>query len=120
MAGRPSKKDLAATTAVAKKPGPKPGQATIMAEYRQRMLASPKSRKVLDKIMDSALDDEHRHQAVAWKILADRLLPLSAFDPKKGNHGGVSISINVTPVDAGAAVDAGGVVIEGETIPEEE
>ena len=31
-----------------------------MEEYRSRMLASPKSKRVLDTIFAAALDDEHK------------------------------------------------------------
>lgn len=60
------------------------GDAAIMNEYKARLLASPKSKKVLDSILDAALNDEHKHQAAAWKLLVDRLMPISAFDKEAG------------------------------------
>ena len=42
------------------------GDAGIINEYKARMLASPKSRKVLDSIFNAAMDDEHKNQAAAW------------------------------------------------------
>ena len=36
------------------------GDAAIINEYKARMLASPKSQKVLDSIMNAALNDEHK------------------------------------------------------------
>ena len=58
---------------------------------------SPKSRKVLDAIFDAALDPENKNQAAAWKLIIDRVAPLSAFDPKSGAGGSVpQISINIT------------------------
>ena len=39
------------------------------------MLASPKSRRVLDSIFDAALNDDHKNQAAAWKLVMDRMLP---------------------------------------------
>ncbi len=53
------------------------GDAAIINEYKARMLASPKSQKVLDSIMNAALDDDHKHQAAAWKLMMDRMLPIS-------------------------------------------
>ena len=38
------------------------GDAAVMNEYKARMLASPKSRKVLDSILNAALDDDHKNQ----------------------------------------------------------
>ena len=69
------------------------GEASIMKEYRERMLNSPKSRKVLDSILNAALDDEHKHQAAAWKIVADRILPVSSFELDSKN---TKPSVNIT------------------------
>lgn len=98
--GRPPKKK-------AKNPVGRPkGEAGILKEYKERMLNSPKSRKVLDSILNAALDDEHKHQAIAWKIVADRILPISSFTEAKNN----GASVNITISTAGGE----GVVIEGE------
>lgn len=77
------------------------GDAAVINEYKARMLASPKSRKVLDSIFDAALNDEHKNQAAAWKLVMDRILPVAAFekDIVKGS-GKNSISINITGVGA--------------------
>ena len=70
------------------------GDAAIMNEYRARMLTSPKSKHILTKIMDAALDDDHKHQAVAWKLVTERVLPITLFDPKRAKAaGGVNITI---------------------------
>lgn len=75
------------------------GDATIINEYKARMLASPKSSKVLDAIFDAALDNEHKHQASAWKLVMDRVAPIAAFEKEviKGS-GKSSIQINITGV----------------------
>ena len=80
------------------------GDATIINEYKARMLASPKSSKVLDAIFDAALDNEHKHQASAWKLLLDRVAPIAAFEKEviKGN-GKSAIQINITGI-GGATV----------------
>ena len=98
--GRPRK-----TAVVSKKKGsrgqvgrPK-GDAAIINDYKARMLASPKSRKVLDSIFDAALNDEHKNQAAAWKLVMDRILPVAAFEKDVVKSGGKnSISINITGV----------------------
>lgn len=95
--GRPKKGEIVEK----KKPGKigRPiGEAGIIAEYRSRMLASPKSRAVLEKIYDAALDDEHKNQSAAWKLLMDRLLPLSHFEKDKENGSRPSVSITITGV----------------------
>lgn len=77
------------------------GDAAVINEYKARMLASPKSRKVLDSIFDAALNDEHKNQAAAWKLVMDRILPVAAFEKDVIKSGGKnSISINITGVGA--------------------
>jgi len=95
-----TKKRLGRPPKIKKKKGiigrPK-GDKAIMDEYRQRLIASPKSKKVLDVILNAALDDGHKGQQAAWKLLVERLMPISTFDPKAGNQQ-PSISINISGV----------------------
>lgn len=75
------------------------GDAAIINEYKARMLSSPKSRKVLDAIFDAALDNEHKNQAAAWKLVMDRILPVGAFEKEVMQGAGRNaIQINITGV----------------------
>ena len=74
------------------------GDADAIKEYKARLLASPKSRKVLDSILNAALDDDHKNQAAAWKLLVDRLMPLSYFDKDKVSGGRSAVNITITGV----------------------
>jgi hypothetical protein len=80
-----------------------------MNEYKARLLASPKSRKVLDTILNAALDDEHKGQTAAWKLLVDRLMPLSDFEAVKDSNSKPSINITISgvtkPVEIGEIID---------------
>jgi uncharacterized protein YllA (UPF0747 family) len=100
--GRPSKKDLESTTLMTKRE-----QAAAIKEYRQRLLLHPGSPKLIDKLFSTAFDDESRNQAVAMKILADRVLPAAGFtfDGKTNNQ----VSINIT----GLNDPSSGVTISG-------
>ena len=94
--GRPPKAKLAE---VAKKPvgRPRTDVQNIVNEYRDRMLASPKSVSVLEKVFQVALEDGHPHQLGAMKLVIDRIAPVSAFDVSKGATGAMpSITINVS------------------------
>lgn len=94
--GRPPKNELSANTKRNAVGRPK-GDAAIINEYKARMLSSPKSRKVLDAIFDAALDNEHKNQAAAWKLVVDRIIPVSAFEQEVVKQGGRSaIQINIT------------------------
>jgi hypothetical protein len=109
--GRPRKGEIVEK----KKPGtlgrPK-GEASVIAEYRARMLASPKSKLVLEKIYDAALDDEHKNQSAAWKLLMERLLPISHFEKDKDGGGRPAVSITITGV-------GGETTIIGESVEED-
>ena len=117
--GRPRKSEVAAV-----KPGNKgvvgrpKGDAAIINEYKARMLASPKSRRVLETIFDAALDHDHKNQAAAWKLVMGRILPVGAFekDVVKDN-GRNAIQINISGVGT-AEVTTPDDVIEGEVVDE--
>jgi len=81
------------------------GDAAIINEYKARMLASPKSQKVLDSIMNAALNDDHKNQAAAWKLLMDRMLPISYFEKDKLSGGRNSVSITITGINSEATID---------------
>ena len=95
--GRPPKKLLNEKKNRGQVGRPK-GDADVIREYKARLLASPKSRKVLDSILDAALDDDHKNQAAAWKLLVDRLMPLSYFDKDKVGGGRSAVNITITGV----------------------
>ena len=100
--GRPRKRAVAAKKRGGRGQVGRPkGDAAIINDYKARMLASPKSRKVLDTIFDAALDDNHKNQSAAWKLVMDRILPVAAFEKDVIKSGGKnSISINITGVGA--------------------
>lgn len=93
--GRPPKSDIAEIKEKRSVGRPK-GDAAIINEYKLRMLNSPKSAKVLEAIYDAALNDEHKNQAAAWKLIVDRIIPVSAFETAKAGGGSPQISINIT------------------------
>ena len=110
--GRPKKTEIAAKKRGGRgKRGRPPGDAAIINEYKARMLASPKSNKVLETIFDAALNDEHKNQAAAWKLLMDRMLPVSYFDKDKADGGRSAIKISISGVPS---VSVGNDVVDGE------
>jgi hypothetical protein len=81
------------------------------------MLASPKSKKVLEAIFDAALDNDHKNQASAWKLIMDRMLPVGAFEREVVKDGGRNaIQINITGVGTVDVNESD--VIEGEVVDE--
>jgi hypothetical protein len=97
--GRPKKTDI-----VSKKRGNRElrgrpaGDRAIMEDFKARMLNSPKSAKVLEAVFNAALDDNHKGQQAAWKLIIDRLAPVSSFEQVKQSGSAPSISINITGI----------------------
>ena len=92
------------------------GDAAIINEYKARMLASPKSVKVIEAIYNAALDDEHKNQAAAWKLIMDRMLPVSAFEKEVGGGNSrptVQINFGVIGNDDDGIQTIDGDVIDG-------
>jgi len=97
--GRPRKQDVEAKKPTNRgKVGRPKGDAAIINEYKARMLASPKSHKVLESILDAALNDDHKNQAAAWKLLMDRMLPVSYFEKDNASGGRPSVSITISGI----------------------
>jgi hypothetical protein len=93
--GRPPKALIEAR----KKPGKvgRPaGDAARIAEFKARLL-STSGDKVIQRVLDIALNDDHPGQMAAIKMCLDRMLPVSMFekDVKKGSN---AITINITGV----------------------
>ena len=111
--GRPRKEDVLAKQQGGRGQVGRPkGDAAIINEYKARMLASPKSAKVLEAIFNAALDDEHKGQSAAWKLVMDRIAPVAAFEKDIIKNGGSnSISINISGVPS---VKVGNDVVDGE------
>ena len=114
--GRPKKNSVASKTKGKRNAVGRPkGDAAVINEYKARMLASPKSRKVLDAILNAALDDDHKNQAAAWKLCMDRLLPVSYFEKDKASGGKSAINISITGFGGETTVISGNEEpIEGE------
>jgi len=115
---QPSKKTLASNSPGGRsKVGRPKGDAAIINEYKARMLSSPKSKYVLDAIFDAALDNDHKNQSAAWKLVMDRILPVAAFEKDIVKDGGRNaIQINITGV--GAVDVEQPTTIEGEVVDE--
>jgi len=109
--GRPKKSDIEAkkrgNRGVVGRP---PGDAARINEFKARLLATSGD-KVINKIINIALDDEHPGQMAALKMCMDRVLPMSYFEKDKMSQGKSSVNITITGV--------GSKVTEGEIIDAE-
>lgn len=96
--GRPRKADIEA-----KKKGnrgvrgrPK-GDAARINEFKARLLATSGD-KVINKVIEIALDDAHAGQMAAMKMCMDRVLPVSYFEKEKNGQSKGGINITITGV----------------------
>jgi hypothetical protein len=95
--GRPKKGEIVAKKSKNRGTLGRPkGDKAIIDEYKARMLNSPKSAKVLETILNAALNDDHKNQAAAWKLVIDRIAPLSSFEAVKAGGQTPQISINIS------------------------
>ena len=118
--GRPRKGEIVEKTAGSRgKVGRPKGDASIINEYKARMLASPKAELVLTTIFDAATNDDHKNQAAAWKLIMDRILPVGAFEKDVIKDAGRNaIQINITGVGSTTISESveSGEEIDGEAV----
>lgn len=81
-----------------KEPGKAVGRpkelGTKVQELRDKLLNSEDSSRIVQKVINKALDDTDKDQMVALKLCMDRILPVSMFEKNKDARG--SIQINIT------------------------
>ena len=65
---------------------------------KQSFVDHPDVPKVREKVVSAALDDDHKNQAVAQKILMDRVLPISTFDKGTDFKERINITISTIPI----------------------
>lgn len=105
--GRPRKSEIEAKKAGNRgKVGRPKGDAARIQEFKARLLATSGD-KVINKVIEVALNDEHSGQMAALKMCMDRVLPVSYFEKDKTTGGKPSVSINITGI-GGETINIGG------------
>ena len=84
------------------------GMRARQLELKQTLLEHPDVTKVIETVIRTALDDNHKNQTAAQKILMDRMLPISTFEKAVDNREKINIVINTIRPEKEA--------IEGEVI----
>jgi hypothetical protein len=85
------------------------GNKQRMQEFKNKLLTEENGNKVLMKVLEVAMDDEHPGQSAALKMAFDRLLPMSMFEESKNNSDRPTINISITGI-GDAKVDSGNVI----------
>ena len=75
---------------------------------KQTLFEHPDVPKVIEAVIRTALDDNHKNQTAAQKILMDRMLPISTFEKAVDSREKINIVINTIRPETEA--------IEGEVI----
>ena len=91
-----------------KKRGRPSGMRARQLELKQTLLEHPDVPKVIETVIRAALDDNHKNQTAAQKILMDRMLPISTFEKAVDSREKINIVINTIRPEKEA--------IEGEVI----
>ena len=83
--------------ALTKKRGRPQGMRAIQLDLQEKLYNHPDNHKVIETIYRAALDDNHKNQAAAQKLLMDRMLPISVCDKNVDIR--EKITINVCSVE---------------------
>ena len=70
------------------------GMRARQPELKQTLLEHPDVPKVIETVIRTALDDNHKNQTAAQKILMDRMLPISTFEKAVESREKVNIVVN--------------------------
>lgn len=65
---------------ITKTRGRPPGTRAAQLELQKLIFEHPKMAEVVETVFRAALDDNHKNQAAAQKLLLDRAIPISACD----------------------------------------
>ena len=70
----------------------------IKSCQKQTLLEHPDVPTVIETVVRTALDDTHKNQTAAQKLLMDRILPISTFDKGTDLRERINIIISTIPI----------------------
>ena len=70
------------------------GMRARQLELKQTLLEHPDVPNIIETVIWTALDDNHKNQTAAQKILMDRMLPISTFEKAVDSLEKINILIN--------------------------
>jgi len=74
------------------------GMRARQLELKQTLLEHPDVPAVIETVVRTALDETHKNQTAAQKILMDRILPISTFDRETDFKERINITISTIPI----------------------
>lgn len=92
-------------TRVKKQPVGRPKElGTKVQELKNKLLNSADSSRIVNKVIEKALNDDDKDQMIALKLCLDRILPVSLFEKAKDHRS--AIQINITGLTDVAVTDS--------------
>ena len=73
------------------------GMRARQLELKQTLSEHPDVPTIIETVVRTALDDNHKNQTAAQKILMDRILPISTFDKGTDFKERINIIISTIP-----------------------
>jgi hypothetical protein len=81
-------------TRVKKQPVGRPKElGTKVQELKNKLLNSADSSRIVNKVIEKALNDDDKDQMIALKLCLDRILPVSLFERAKDHRNAIQINI---------------------------
>ena len=77
-----------------KKRGRPPGIRAAQLELQEKLYNHPDNHKLIETVYPAALDDNHKNQAAAQKLLMYRVLPISVCDKNADIRKKITINIS--------------------------
>ena len=77
-----------------KKRGRPPGIRAAQLELQEKLYNHPDNHKLIETVYPAALDDNHKNQAAAQKLLMYRMLPISVCDKNADIREKITINIS--------------------------
>jgi len=81
-------------TKAIKKRGKPAGMRAAQIDIQRPLYEHPDRANAVEAVYRAALDDDHKHQAAAMKILMDRMLPISFCDKDSEVRQSINITIS--------------------------
>lgn len=66
---------------------------TKVQELKEKLINSVEGSRIVQKVIDKALNDDDKDQMIALKLCLDRILPVSMFEKTRDARAAIQISI---------------------------
>lgn len=67
---------------------------TKVQELKEKLINSVEGSRIVQKVIDKALNDDDKDQMIALKLCLDRILPVSMFEKAKDQRSSIQINIS--------------------------